>query len=1268
MTDKIKLATLNCQGLGGKEKRKDVLNFLKQKKYSIYFVQDTHFTEKEEKYIRTQWGYECFFSSFNSQSRGVALFINNNFEFKMNRIKRDREGNKIILDITIMGKRITLINIYGPNRDTPAFFESIKADINEFSNEFIIWTGDFNLTLNQVLDTKNYTNINNPRSREKVLDICAELNLIDIWRELNMEVRQYTWRTKNGNKHGRLDFYLISENLFMDIESVQIEAGYRTDHSMVTLSIKQTNTNKSHSFWKFNNSLLKDPEYCKKIKEVIKNVKNQYFLDQNNDDINISNIPNSEIQFSINDQLFLEVLLMEIRGKTISYSSYKKKQTDNTEKKLISEITELEKQNDTNCPTLDEKRKSLQDIRTKKLEGLMIRSRAIWVDQGEKVTKYFCNLENRNYVSKCMPNLIKEDGSTTTSEKEVLNETKDFYEKLYKARNVKDINLNQVLPQPDIPKLSNDEKQSLEGPISIDEILKSLKNMKNNKSPGSDGFTAEFFKFFWKDLGEFLVRSINNSFEIGDLSSTQKEGIITCIPKGDKDKTLLKNWRPISLLNVTYKLASACIANRVKTILPKIIHEDQSGFISGRYIGENIRNIYDILDYTEKQKIPGLLLLIDFEKAFDSIAWEFIFKSLDYFNFGPSIKKWIKLFYTNIKSCVLVNGNASIWFRIERGCRQGDPLSPYIFIICAEILALMIRKNKNISGIKIGLKEFLTSLYADDTSLFLDGSEKSLKQAFLTLKFYAEASGLHINIDKTRLIWFGANKGSSRKLCTDMNLNWDQGMFTLLGVKFTLDLTEIININYDSKIREIKNLLTQWSKRILTPFGKITIVKSLAMAKINHLLLSLPNPPEKTLQELNSLFFKFIWNGSPDRIKRKILIQNYRNGGLKMIMVQFLVEALKITWIRRLNIKDTKWSHLFYQNYPFMQDFNTLGTEFLKQKLNFFKNYFWADVIKAWIHFSQRIQIKSWEDLLNEPLWYNKNLKVGGKAIFYKHWNKKGVNYIYDLVDLNGEFYSYASFQNQTGIKTSFIEYCGLLEVIRKLIKEVRIEKKNYNIDRPTQPTLFKILFRDKKGCQRIHNILKFNLESPTAQTKWQRTTLIPESFRWDEAYHNLHRLTNDTNIKWLQYRLIHRILATNTFLNKIGIKQDNKCSFCNTESETLCHLFWECEIICNFWLDLQTWLKNKCTHIVDLNFTLIDVIFGIQNRQRADDIINFILLSAKHYLYRMKNNNTQPSLQQYKMILTSQYNIEKYNAFINCDWAKFNKRWMLYKSLFVSI
>ena len=212
-----------------------------------------------------------------------------------------------------------------------------------------------------------------------------------------------------------------------------------------------------------------------------------------------------------------------------------------------------------------------------------------------------------------------------------------------------------------------------------------LDSFQNDKSPGEGGFTFEFYKFFHDLLGKDLLASFNEAYEINELTISQRRGIITLLPKEDGSLLELQNWRPTTLLNVDCKLAAKAIAKRIETVLPDLIHPDQTGFVKGHYICENIRLITDLMDYTKKQKIPGILVALDFRKAFDSLEWSFIMKTLDSFNFGTSIKRWVSTFYTNVESAVLNNGYSTNWFKLSKGVRQGCPLSPYLFILSAEI-------------------------------------------------------------------------------------------------------------------------------------------------------------------------------------------------------------------------------------------------------------------------------------------------------------------------------------------------------------------------------------------------------------------------------------------------------------------------------------------------------------------------------------------------------------------------------------------------------
>ena len=211
---------------------------------------------------------------------------------------------------------------------------------------------------------------------------------------------------------------------------------------------------------------------------------------------NINNIPSDKLQFTINDQLFLETLLMEIRGKSISYSCFKKKETEKIEKQLIEDISILESNlTENNIETLDQLKDSLRNIRKNKMQGILIRSRAQLIEDDEKPTKYFCNLESHNYINKIIPKIEKEDGTFIKDQDQVLNEAKLFYEKLYSSRDSEllDINIETELDGYSVPKLNNEESTSMEGLLNYEEIAFSLKSMSNNRSPGTDGFSADFF-------------------------------------------------------------------------------------------------------------------------------------------------------------------------------------------------------------------------------------------------------------------------------------------------------------------------------------------------------------------------------------------------------------------------------------------------------------------------------------------------------------------------------------------------------------------------------------------------------------------------------------------------------------------------------------------------------------------------------------------------------------------------------------------------------
>ena len=1238
---------MNCQGLGAinSKKRRDVMNYLRDKSYSIICLQDTHFTPAMNNFVRSEWGYEAYFSSYSSQSRGVAILFKNNFEFTIHSKYKDESGNILILDFTVENQRITLVNLYAPNRDDPDFFSHVKEEALKLGNQNIIMVGDWNLILNPELDCKNYKHVNNPTARRLVLELMSELDLCDVWREENPDTLKFTWRRKhkdNTVQMGRLDFFLVSGTLLSRCLEEKISPGYRTDHSLVSLTLRTHKTNKQRTFWKFNNSLLRSKEYADEIKNVIKSVKSQYAATPFNPEV-VGDLDNREYQSTLDDQLFLEILLLEIRGKTIAFSSAKKREKQATIKAITKEIERLESSEVIDENLYDQiliKKEQLKSLREEELWGALIRSKVRWIEEGEKPTKYFCNLESRHFISKRMSSLIGNCGQEITEANEILSEVKDFYERLYSSReeSIEEVDLEERL-HADTPKLSTDKAQQLDGPILYEEATRTLKGMKNNKSPGTDGFTVEFLKFFWKDLAAFIIKSINCGFEKGRMSVTQREGVITCIPKGNKSKKFLKNWRPISLLNVIYKIASGAIANRVKSVLPEIISHDQCGFMANRSIGDNIRLVYDTLKYAESTQSSGILLLIDFEKAFDSISHSFLMRTLEYFNFGVSIRKWIEILNRDVNARVQVNGTISPSFFIQRGCRQGDPLSPYLFLICSEILAHMLRQNDRIRGYFVKEVEVKICQYADDTSIFLDGSEESFEYCIGTILEYAKYSGLAMNFEKTKAIWLG-HLNTIGQCFSKYDFEWNPNVFTILGIDFRRNLHNIADENISKKIPEMEKQLNVWAKRDLTPLGKAVILKSLNIAKIVHILMSLPNPNQKLLKEIQSLYFKFLWGGKPDKIKRIVATQRLENGGLGMVNINKFNEALKVSWLRRLlnNEVNMPWKRVLQCMSPNIFDILNAGPIYAEKMSLKLQNPFWSDVLNSYVNFAHSVPIKTSLEFSSQSFLYNKDFRIDKRVITEQTLIDKGVVYIHQLQN-QGQYLTYEEFKNKYNIKLNFLLYTAIINVIKATERQLAPTNMSGNT-LPYQKPIHMIL-NSKKGSQIFYRSMISVDFIPPGVKKWYNTLSTPVVGEWKSYFRNLINATGDTKLRWFQFRLLHNILTTNRSASKFIQDQNDKCEFCKVHSETIHHLFLKCGITRRFWTDLSNMLNANNTH--GLKTTLDDtlILFGETQEQYKNTTLNFLLILAKHFIYKSKVQKTKPNLQHFKHILTHRYEVE---------------------------
>ena len=261
----------------------------------------------------------------------------------------------------------------------------------------------------------------------------------------------------------------------------------------------------------------------------------------------------------------------------------------------------------------------------------ILRSRVQWELHAGKSSRYFLNLEKQNFQKKTIHRLQLKDGTVTSDPVLIRKEQFNFYKNLYHTSGP--INEN-YLNSFDTPKINEETRNYLDSPITLEEIACAVKQLNNNKMSGCDGIPIEFYKVMWPKLKDFLFKLYTEVIEDKLLHLSARRGVISLLEKLEKNPLFLESWRPLSLLNSDYKIFAKILANRLQYALPDLIHESQTGFMKNRFIGENILKLMNLMEYCDRNQESGIVLSIDFMKAFNRLEWPAILTTFKKFGIG----------------------------------------------------------------------------------------------------------------------------------------------------------------------------------------------------------------------------------------------------------------------------------------------------------------------------------------------------------------------------------------------------------------------------------------------------------------------------------------------------------------------------------------------------------------------------------------------------------------------------------------------------------
>ena len=889
----LKVATFNVDGINNFNKRNSIFEKLKEEKIDIIFLQETHVELKNIREVKEHWqGKSIWNPGPSGKSRGTAILFGGN-KVTIQNTTTDETGRLIVAKIKIQNDIIQLINIYAPNKSWKRedFFGMCKDHTYDIENTIL--AGDFNMVEDPENDRvpprqdKHYTH-----GMEKLNILKEQHKLYDKWRIQNPSKKCYTWKSRktNENMKSRIGRIYISQKI--TLINQEIKEYVYSDHRLLMMKIQiPTKHKKGPGYWKLNTEVLHDQQYVQHIKDIIRE--------------------NTTEEAST---AWWERFKLTIKYESMEYCKKRARQ-----RRQMKEQLERQKDNEKDPGKIQDLAEQILEIEQAMKRGAIIRSREKTILNEEKPSKYFYIQENTRQAKHTITEIheMNEEDEIVQiyeGDKDILRKLTEYHKELYEKQetynNAKEVLLNTITTP-----LTEQQKQELEKPITLQELQNAITDMEKNKAPGLDGLPAEFYVTFLTDIQDNLLQMLNNIFLKQDKQPySQTKGYIKLIYKNGIIY-FITNWRGITLLCVDHKILTKIMTTRLRRVMPYLILEDQTCSVPNRNIFENLYLIRDIIAYSNYKRQPTYIVTYDFQKAFDTVDHTYIKDVLQKYNFGNNYMSFIDNIYTGRTVNILNNGYISKEVPLERGLIQGDPLSLPLFCLMAEPLANLIREQEHIKGYRLpGLnKPTKISQYADDTNTITTDKE-SIQSTLNAFEVFRQASGCTLNPDKIK----GMAIQTNSLPYTNKNIEWNaQCGLKILGVTFFDNDQDSQNINWLQMVRKLEKKFQILKFRNLSLRGKVFILNGTILSKVWFLstIYEIPRWAWKNKEKkgIEQLIFKFLWGESPpEPIRREIIYLPKEKGGLGLLNIPIQGRSLRLKHIFHIPTQDKvkKWVYL----------------------------------------------------------------------------------------------------------------------------------------------------------------------------------------------------------------------------------------------------------------------------------------------------------------------------------------------------------------------
>ena len=923
------------------------------------------------------------------------------------------------------------------------------------------------------------------------------------------------------------------------------------------------------------------------------------------DDLNTSNYQN--LGLNIDDDIFLEYLVNCVRNDVVSFQTYSAK-VFNTEKTRLINILRLAKSTDTYSPTLyadtESQLNALCDTQMR-TEFLKLRNHEIL--NNEKITPFFVKMASCAKPSHKISDICDNYGKPFINNDALSEFVVNYFQCIYTKSTDEPADLSGCIENflgPEIlannivvnSKLSKNEAAQLEIPLSLFELDEASKQANTKSAPGIDGLSTEFILKYWKVFRVPLHRYANICFLKGELSATFKSANIRLIPKKGSPANI-KNWRPISLLSNLYKILSRALNNRLKKPTDRITSRAQKGFTNSRYLQEVLINVTEFIGHCKANDKSGLILSIDYSKAFDSLSINFLRECYNFFGFGKNFTNMLETVGKNRKAAIILDdGQLSRQINLETGRPQGENLSPGQYNIGNQIMLFRIELDPKVASV---FQHFLSPLYpfplvqnssranekfafesnretdkvegfADDTSTTTECNEETVTSIKNILTDFSVISGLKCNFEKTSVIPVGLNP-----MVPDWLLNCGfrvENEFKLLGMTIDQKAEKLLD-NFDTTIKKMRNVANFWSKFKFSLPGRIAVANTYLLSQINHIGCFL-TPSDYQLNIMQGIIDSFCIGALNVSSTRRYLPA--KMGGLGLIKISDFIIAQQSMWVKRAfsSTRDNWRIDLTLLGRGNIFAISPADISPIEHPvLHGIANSFFAFTG----HFSSLKNNFEFSYIFNNPIFV-RGAKDNGilDAKFFGGTTPDKPN-IYKIVNLKygdcwegGEFLSLDRLNSDFSLNLTAVIYfrlrCALLYFKSK-------NKTNSDLDGSGISDFFKSFKKGSKSCRKIigrSSILKNKIVARDQSCVITFFGLLDLDIPTDD---NLSKFLDLWTLHYLNNKF--REFIFKFYNNKLGLNQrtahflgtSNNCTFCdingfNDQVESFIHLFYSCPTV----------------------------------------------------------------------------------------------------------